>query len=256
MAKEEPYDRWHKARPEPGEPNCPEHPGLVPTPMHGTEMRWQACWRDKDGRQRAKNFAKNRKQAALAYQRSQRAAVAEGRDPLPHRSSRKGAGKAEDAPPTIEEYVETFLSRHEGRETTLEIYGYRLRHYVVPALGSCLLNEVKRGDYRDFFSMLKAKGMADGTRAGVKKTLSAMLSTAVEDGYLDGNPIAGIRLPVSGRRKVRLTWRHVVALSDELHPWYELLVWYGAPQVLRAGEAVGVRRTDMESVPGKQRVEA
>ena len=130
MAKEEPYDRWHKARPMPGEPECPAHPGLVPSAEHGCELRWQARWRDQSGRQKTKGFPHNKKKAALAFQRSQRAAVEEGRDPFPHRRRSK-----ENGTPTIAEYVETFLSRHEGRQGTVETYGYRLRRHVVPALG-------------------------------------------------------------------------------------------------------------------------
>ncbi|MDF2257705.1 tyrosine-type recombinase/integrase [Streptantibioticus ferralitis] len=152
-------------------------------------------------------------------------------------------------------YVETFLSRHEGREGTVKSYGYRLRGHVVPALGERRVDDVKRGEYRDFFTALKAKGMPDTTRSGVKKSLSAMLSMAVEDGYLEGNPVAGIRLPKGKSRGVRLTWQHVVALAEEINPRYELLIWYGALQALRSMEATGVRRTDMETIPGKQLVE-
>ncbi|WP_369168915.1 tyrosine-type recombinase/integrase [Streptomyces sp. R28] len=250
MAKEEPYDRWHKVRPEPGEPECPEHPGLVPSEKHGCEQRWQARWRDSEGHQRSKLFPKNKKKAALVFQRSQRAAVEEGRDPFPHRSR-----SAESTTPTIAEYVETFLSRHEGREGTVETYGYRLRGQVVPELGERAIGDVKRGEYRDFFTALKAQGMPDTTRSGVKKSLSAMLSMAVEDGHLEGNPVAGIRLPKGTGRGVRLTWEHVVALAEEIVPRYRLMIWFGALQGLRSMEAAGVRRTDMETVPGKQLVE-
>ncbi|WP_042365911.1 site-specific integrase [Streptacidiphilus neutrinimicus] len=251
MGIEQPYDRWHKARPEPGEPECSEHPGLVPSPEHGCEMRWQARWRDAAGAQRSKNYPKNKKSAALAFQRSQRAAVAEGRDPFPHRGRkpRKSTG------PTIAEYAETFLSRHEGRQGTVATYGYRLRTHLVPALGSRELREVKRGDYRDFFTSLKRSGMPDSTRSAVKKAVSAMLSMAVEDGLLDGNPVAGIRLPKGRSREVRLTWLHVVALADEIDQRYRLLVWFGALQALRSMEATGVRLSDMETVPGMQLVE-
>jgi hypothetical protein len=37
----EPYDRWHKAKPKPGEPVCREH-NLVPSAGHGRGKRWQA----------------------------------------------------------------------------------------------------------------------------------------------------------------------------------------------------------------------
>ncbi|WP_405956947.1 tyrosine recombinase XerC [Streptomyces phaeochromogenes] len=246
MAKEEVYDRWHKSRPKKGEPECSEHPGFVPSADHGCELRWQARWRDKDGRQRSKNFPKNRKQAAAAFQRGQRSAVEEGRDPAPYRSRRKRSGI-----PTIGEYAETFLSRHEGRPGTIHAYESRLRAQIVPVLGNRQVDEVKRGDYRDFFTRLKKDGMPDITRSAVKKTLSVMLAMAVEDGYLEGNPVAGIRLPQGGNRGARLTWKHVVALSEEIYPRYELLIWYGALQALRSMEAVAVRRDDMEAVPGR-----
>ena len=250
MAKEEPYDRWHKARPGPHESECPEHPRLVPADKHGCEFRWQARWRDAEGQQRTKVFPKNRKKAALAYQRSQRAAVEEGRDPFPSRTR-----TSKSSTPTIDEYVETFLSRHEGREGTVESYGYRLRGHVVPELGERAISDVKRGEYRDFFATLKSKGMPDTTRSGVKKSLSAMLSMAVEDGHLEGNPVSGIRLPKGSGRGVRLTWEHVVALADEIVPRYRFMIWLGALQGLRSMEASGVRRTDMETVQGKQLVE-
>ncbi|MFJ5611933.1 hypothetical protein ACIQCJ_21380 [Streptomyces sp. NPDC093221] len=47
----------------------------------------------------------------------------------------------------------------------------------------------------------------------------------------------------------------MVALADDIDPHYRLLIWFGALQALRSMEAAGVRRTDMESVPGRQLVE-
>ncbi len=117
------------------------------------------------------------------------------------------------------------------------------------------MGDVKRGEYRDFFTALKAQGMPDTTRSGVKKSLSAMLSMAVEDGHLEGNPVVGIRLPKGSGRGVRLTWQYVVALADEIVPRYRLMIWYGSLQALRSMEAAGVRRQDMETVRGKQLVE-
>ncbi|MCI3928797.1 site-specific integrase [Streptomyces sp. AN091965] len=223
----------------------------MPSALHGCAKRWQARWREASGRQRAKNFPANRKQAAAAFQRSQRAAVEEGRLPFPHRGRRDKKNGA----PTISEYVETFLARHERRPGTIHAYGHRLRRHVVPVLGSHLLSEVKRGEYRDFLVALKNGGMSDTSRSNVKKALSVMLSMAVEDGHLDGNPVVGIRVPRGPGREVRLTWAHVVALAEEIDPRYELTIWYGALQALRSMEAAGVRRPDMESVPGMQLVE-
>ena len=56
------YDRWHKAHPAPGDEPCHEHSKgrtkLYPTVSHGDGDRWQARWRDENGRQRKRNFAR------------------------------------------------------------------------------------------------------------------------------------------------------------------------------------------------------
>jgi hypothetical protein len=51
----EPYDRWHKANPKPGDLRCREH-NLVPSACHSREKRWQARWRDETGQQRKENY--------------------------------------------------------------------------------------------------------------------------------------------------------------------------------------------------------
>src|SRR2546430_15466892 len=50
------YDRWHKARPQPGGKKC-EH-GKVPTADHGKGDRWQVRYRDDGSIQRKENFGK------------------------------------------------------------------------------------------------------------------------------------------------------------------------------------------------------
>lgn len=45
-----PYDVWHLSRPPAGAQVCREH-GKVPSKTHGTGKRWQARWRDPEGRQ-------------------------------------------------------------------------------------------------------------------------------------------------------------------------------------------------------------
>jgi len=254
LAKEEVYDRWHKTRPEDGDPECPEHPGLVASTDHGCDKRWQARWRDKNGRQRSKNFLKNKKTAAIAYQRSQRAAVEEGRELVP----RKGE-KRTTAVPTIAEYVEKFLAGHDARVGTVETYGYRLRGHVVPALGNRPITEPRRPEYKQFFADLKAEGMHDPHRSQVKKALSAMLTAALDDpvfGHLmPGNQVLGIKLPQGRRQKARLAWVHVVALAEEINPDFEMLIWYGALQGLRSMESAGVRTTDMKCRLMKMEVE-
>ncbi|MFF2408368.1 transposase [Streptomyces sp. NPDC058092] len=51
----EPYDRWHKKRPQPGDEKCKAH-GKVPSREHGRGKRWLARWRDPEGRQQSESF--------------------------------------------------------------------------------------------------------------------------------------------------------------------------------------------------------
>src|SRR5439155_24455534 len=57
-----------------------EHRGPEPHRMGGRALRYRESDVDR--------YIDHRKTAAIAYQRSQRAAVEEGRDPLPHRGRR------------------------------------------------------------------------------------------------------------------------------------------------------------------------
>lgn len=51
------YDRWHKSRPDLGEEKCRQH-RMVPSSAHGQGERWQVRWRDENGKQCKRNFAK------------------------------------------------------------------------------------------------------------------------------------------------------------------------------------------------------
>ncbi|MEU1674793.1 hypothetical protein ABZ752_22600 [Streptomyces roseifaciens] len=258
MAGEQPYDRWHisnekswraqnrgKALPAP----CGCGEGLRPSKDHGVPMRWQAQWEELPGpdgkrKRRHKNFPHNRKQAAAAWQRQMKAAVEEGRTPtLPRSRKQKPEG------PTIAEYVETFLEEHEGRSGTKEAYGYRLRGHVVPALGDRPIVEMRRADYKRFFTQLRTDEVAQTTRSGVKKALSAMLTAALDDPdfgeLMPGNQVIGLKVPQGRRAKVPLSWAHVTALAEEIEPGFEMLIWYGSLQGLRSMEASAVRKRRM-----------
>ncbi|MFI6701976.1 hypothetical protein ACIBJC_23925 [Streptomyces sp. NPDC050509] len=51
----EPYDRWHKKRPQPGEKKCKTH-GKVPSSEHERGKRWLSRWRDPEGKQQSESF--------------------------------------------------------------------------------------------------------------------------------------------------------------------------------------------------------
>ena len=88
------YDRWHKTRPRPREAECREHK-MVPAAEHGDGDRWQVRWRDEEGAQIKRNFArktgKDPEKCADAF--DGRAARPVRRDPLPRRRDGHAPGR-------------------------------------------------------------------------------------------------------------------------------------------------------------------
>lgn len=242
-------DRWHKSRRRPGDLECAKH-GMVPSTNHGDGMRWQARWQTADGEQRSKNF--ELKIPAREHQNKMRAMAADEGGPADGRLVVEAAGSrplpspAVPKSPPVSEYVETFLARHEGRDGTVDAYGSRLRHHVVPALGERPVGELRRAEIVDFFAGLRRAGVSDGSRGAVRKALSALLTSAVEiDELLDANPVLGLRMAKAKPLQVNLTRVQVEALAAAMNPKLAILVWLGACAGLRLGECSGLRRRDI-----------
>lgn len=63
-----------------------------------------------------------------------------------------------------------------------------LDSHILPALGDRSVSSLKRRDCRDLVATCRAKGLARSSVRGMIRTLSTMLSQAVEDELLDANP--------------------------------------------------------------------
>src|SRR5438105_2880889 len=60
--------------------------------------------------------------------------------------------------------------------------------HVLPALGDRLVSSIRRRDCRDFVAACRAKALQLATVKGILRTLSTILSAAVEDEHLPANP--------------------------------------------------------------------
>jgi hypothetical protein len=59
---------------------------------------------------------------------------------------------------------------------------------VIPALGTRRLRDISRADCRELIAAARAKGLKLKTVKGIARTLSSMVSQAVEDEKLPANP--------------------------------------------------------------------
>ena len=65
---------------------------------------------------------------------------------------------------------------------------------ILPALGSICLCNLSRAQIEGLLSDVRRKGQSGSTLRGVRATISTVLQSAVERGYLNQNPAHGIRL--------------------------------------------------------------
>lgn len=123
-----------------------------------------------------------------------------------------------------------------------------MNQHILPALGDLRLLELSRGDVQRFVTALAGKSLERQTIKNVWTTLSAVLTAAVEFGYLDRNPACGIKLGAREPRKERfipspIDFSHLVSHVSEPARTIVLLL---AGTGMRIGEAMALRVEDVD----------
>lgn len=112
-------------------------------------------------------------------------------------AGQRGVGPADRATITVAEYFPHWLAQHPVELSTKsgyrDIYNARIRDW----LGHNRLADVEREAIRGLISQVRSEGRGRATQKAIRSVLSAMFTTAVDDGYRSDNPAAGIRLPRS-----------------------------------------------------------
>jgi integrase len=209
----------------------------------GRGLRWRARYRDAEGRQRSRSFA--RKPDAQRFLTLVQADLLRGSYIDPGRSRT-----------ALSAYAGTWLESLSVRPTTRRTYDSHLRTWVLPALGGRSLASITPTDVRALVRRL-TEHLAPSTARHVHGLLSTILRSAVEDGYLARNPAARTgprRIP---RPPVRpLTVHQVQALIDATPERFRIAVLLGAGCGLRVGEALGLRIGEVDLEAGVLRVSA
>jgi integrase len=199
-----------------------------PRDARGRGLRWRARYRDAEGRQRSRSFA--RKPDAVRFLTLVQADLLRGSYVDPGRSRTP-----------LSAYASTWLGSLSVRPSTRRTYNSHLRTWILPALGARTLVSITPTDVRTLVRRL-TEHLAPSTAHHVHGLLSSILRAAVEDGYLARNPAARTGPPHGRRSVVRpLSVGQVQALIEATPDRFGIAVLLGAGCGLRIGEVLGLR---------------
>jgi len=222
----EPYDRWHKANPKPGEPPCREH-SLVPSAAHGQGKRWQARWRDESGHQAKENYA--RKGDATRAGDAARVDVGRGSYVAPR------GGRV-----VLEPYGEQWRAAQVHRATTAAQVETHLRRHVYPTFGYRALGSIRPSEIQAWVRRLE-QDLAPSTIRVVYSFVAGIFRAAVRDRLIVASPCVDVRLPKPEPKRVEpLETERVEDLIAAMPERFRALVVLAAGTGLRQGECLGL----------------
>jgi integrase len=156
--------------------------------------------------------------------------------------------------PTLRAYADKWLETADVtlKASTVAFYRANLERYILPSLASRQVGSLRRADCRDLVTQCRSKGLKASTVRGIARTLSTILSQAVEDELLPANP--ALRLGRYLRSAddpepvidpfTRGEAAHIVAVArqrfPEWHPW----LLCGLRTGMRAGELLALQWGD------------
>jgi integrase len=206
------------------------------------QVTWLARWRDPDGRQRKKSFAKRSDAARhLAAMEADKA---------------RGVYVDVDDPTTVTAAAWAWLARRSVRDSTRRRLAKCIRcHIEAVPLGSRRLVMVRASEVQAWAAG-RSKLLAPATMRKVVGVLRSVYADAVQDRRVAMNPVVRVSMPTASRtRIVPLTVGQVLALADAMAPRYRALVLVQAGLGLRIGELLGLRVADIDFLRRVVRVE-
>lgn len=225
-------DRWHKSHPKEGEPLCKEH-GKVPTAVHLKGDQWQVRWRDENGKQCKKNFAKkvgrDPEVHADAFDAKVNASLNAGTYVAP------AAGKTR-----VDEYGKLWREDLLHRDSTSQRMERVFRIHIDPILGHLPMAGVRQSHLRSWVKD-RSGVLAPSTLSVAYSNLASMFTSAVMDRVIGVSPCLGVRLPEVEKHG------HYIPSPDQVHTVASEVGarWRAIPYVaagcgLRGGEIFGL----------------
>ena len=152
------------------------------------------------------------------------------------------------------DWAEQWLpTRHDLRATTFARMETTLAKQVLPRFGSTPLNKINNSDVRAWLTAMLAQGLSAATARKAVFAMRQCLAAAVHDERITLNAAQVVPLPSERHKPPRyLSQAEVEGLVAEMPDEYAALVLVGAYAGLRWGEAVGLRRCDVDT--GRSRI--
>ncbi len=172
--------------------------------------------------------------------------------------------RLDDPAPAVEpttESLEEYARRHwlpsaklNLKASTVRFYSDNLKNHIFPLLGDTPIKAVSRMDCRRLVTHARDGGLRIDTVRGIVRTLSTVLSQAVEDELLPGNPALSMRKYLRRGDEPEATVdpfardevAHLVETAREhfpgWHPWLLCALRTG----LRAGELLALQWGDID----------
>ena len=156
---------------------------------------------------------------------------------------------------TLRVYAEEWLDqRNDLAFRTKELYSYLLERHILPSLGNATLIGLAPSKIRSWHAALSREHPSTGAKA--YRLLSAILKTAVTDGFIITSPCkvvgGGVERPVE--RPVASV-REVEALEAAMPEHLRLVVLLATWCQLRRAELLGLRRKDVDLANATLRIE-
>ena len=193
--------------------------------------RWQARYRDRQGRLRSKTFST--KGEARRFLERTGASLQRG-DWIDPRLGRTSFAV------WAEEWERTTVDL---RPTTRDLYSYILRTYLLPTFADVPMARITPLEVRAWLAGLMAGGTSAASAHRAFRLLRRIMNVAVQSEVIARSPCSGVKPPEVRRNEMRFCSPGQVAdLAESIDPWHRCLVLTAAYTGLRWGELVGLKR--------------
>jgi site-specific recombinase XerD len=154
----------------------------IERPTSGGQSRYLAMFTDASGERRSAGTFATEREATQAWLDAE-AKVRAGKGSFLIRGRMK-----------LREYVEEhWLPNQTIEPTTIAGYTYGLNRYILPVFGEYSLMDIRTADVKQWVTRLKSQGIKPSNRKSIKQALSSVLSSAVDDEYIESNPCFRVR---------------------------------------------------------------
>ncbi|WP_120722232.1 tyrosine-type recombinase/integrase [Streptomyces hundungensis] len=226
-------DRWYKT-----ETDANGKTTRVKSDRYGTGMRYRARYIAPDGTEKSKSFPDGKKRLAEEWLARIEADMSRGQyiDPKATRM-------------TFQEFGEKWLASQSGDPNTKASMTSQLRLHAFPRIGARSLGAFQPSHIREFVTQLEGSGMSGSYARVIFSNVRAILSAAVEDGYMPRNPCTSrtVTLPEMGARRV-VPWlpERVFAVRSAMVDRFRPMVDVGAGCGMRQGEILGLSVEELD----------